>query len=215
MNKILPIAFLALAATGLHAEKMEIRGGLLGGLTFPLGDLKSEKGYGTNKSLGYHIGGHVDFGLDTNNEVRVHLTYTDLPASAWTHPYYEVRRESKFAITQIGADWLYHFDNTDQGMYTVLGASWSKFKQKTKNIFWDGTDSFSATQNKMALRGGLGYNFNPMFGVEATYNHASVKDGLLYTEPNSGFKVVSEGGFGFTQATWIGLSAVVRFGGGK
>ena len=74
---------LSLALLGLPLAAQDITGGLQTGLSLPVGDLKDKDGFGTNQFFGAHIGGHLDFNLNSHHQVRAQLTYHSLPGSGW------------------------------------------------------------------------------------------------------------------------------------
>lgn len=184
---------LALALLGLPLAAQNITGGLQTGLSLPVGDLKDKTDYGTNQFFGAHIGGHLDFNITSHHQVRAQLTYHNLPGSGWGGP---ADFNNDFKILQIGADWVYSFQNPDQGWYTIAGASLNSVKND-----WDGAGfSGSASQSgKLGIRGGGGYTFNRMFSLEGTLNQ-------VFVDKNG------SDGLGFDTATWLQVSAVFRFG---
>lgn len=195
MKMFLPILTLSLAATGLHAQKVEVRGGVLAGLSSPIGDLNNKHNYGTNSMLGINVGGHLDIHFNRHHQLRPHLTYTHMPGSEWSNVGPDFK--NKFSTMQLGADWVYSFDHPDRGLYSVLGLSFAQIKREIEvNGFSAGTYTQSG---KLALRGGLGYSFSPLFGLEGHVNQAQVTTG-------------GNDGFGFDTATWMQVSAVWRFG---
>ncbi len=184
---------LSLALLGLPLAAQDITGGLQTGLSLPVGDLKDKDGYGTNQFFGAHIGGHLDFNITSHHQVRAQLTYHNLPGSGWGG-FYDYKND--FKILQVGADWVYNFQNPNQGWYTIAGASINSVKND-----WDGNGvSGSASQSgKLGLRGGGGYTFNRMFSLEGTLNQ-------VFVDKNG------SDGVGFDTATWAQVSAVFRFG---
>ncbi|HEY3270848.1 MAG TPA: hypothetical protein VGJ89_06505 [Geothrix sp.] len=184
---------LSLALLGLPLAAQDITGGLQTGLSLPVGDLKDKSNYGTNQFFGAHIGGHLDFKLTNNHEIRAQLTYHSLPGSGWggARDY-----KNDFKILQAGADWVYHFQGPSQGWYTIAGASLNSVKNDWSAVGSSGSYSQSG---KLGLRGGGGYTFNQMFSLEGTLNQ-------VFVDKNGG------DGFGFDTATWAQVSAVFRFG---
>lgn len=186
---------LALMGTALSAQT--INGGVYTGLSMPLGDLKDKSGFGTNQFFGAHVGGHLDFVLTRNHEIRAHLTHQTFPGSGWggfADP------QNDYTALQAGADWVYHFEGPRSGWYTVAGASLNSIKAE-----WEVTDlgvrySGTASQSgKLGVRGGAGYAFTPTFSLEGTLNQ-------VFVDKNGA------DGFGFDTATWVQVSAVFRFG---
>lgn len=191
MRRTLPIA---LAFMGLALPAQDISGGVFTGLSLPVGDLNSKSGYGTNQFFGTHVGGHLDFTLTPNHEVRGQLSYHSLPGSDWGFNFSGAQNDYK--ILQVGADWVYHLQNAGRGWYTIAGASINTIKDDYSGAGFGGSASQSG---KLGVRGGGGYTFNKMFSLEGTLNQIFVDKG-------------GSDGFGFDTATWIQVSAVFRFG---
>ena len=190
MRRTLTIA-LVLAGAALSAQ--DITGGLYTGLSLPVGDLKDKSDYGTNQFFGAHVGGHLDFNLTPHHQVRAQLTYLDLPGTGWGG-FYDTQNDYK--VLQVGADWVYHFQNPSQGWYTIAGASINSIKDDYSGVGFSGSASQSG---KIGVRGGGGYTFNSFFSLEGTLNQVFVdKNGT--------------DGFRFDTATWAQASAVFRFG---
>jgi hypothetical protein len=183
-----------LALTGMALSAQDISGGVFTGLSLPVGDLNSKSGYGTHQFFGTHVGGHLDFALTPNHEIRAQLSYHNLSGSDWGGDYGFAQND--FKILQVGADWVYHFQNPRQGWYTIAGASINSIKDDYSGAGFSG----SATQSgKLGIRGGGGYTFNRMFSLEGTLNQ-------VFVDQNG------SDGLGFSTATWIQVSAVFRFG---
>ena len=183
-----------LALTGMALPAQDVTGGVFTGLSLPAGDLNSKSGYGTNQFFGTHVGGHLDFPLTTNHEVRAQLSYHSLPGSDWGSGYGGAQND--FKLLQVGADWVYHFQNPGRGWYTIAGASLNSIKDDFSSYAY----SYSASQSgKLGVRGGGGYTLHNMFSLEGTLNQ-------IFTDKGG------SDGFGFDTATWLQVSAVFRFG---
>ena len=194
MRRTLALAF-ALAGVALSAQ--DINGGVYTGLSLPVGDLKDKSDYGTNQFFGAHVGGHLDFVLTRNHEIRAHVTYQKFPGSGWGGAD---DFKNEFTAIQAGADWVYHFDGPRSGWYTVAGASLNSIKDDYEYNVGGFRASGSASQSgKLGVRGGGGFSFTPSFSVEGTLNQ-------IFTDKNG------SDGFGFDTATWVQVSAVFRFG---
>ena len=202
MRHHVALSALSLALLGLPLAAQGVTGGLQAGLSLPVGDFKDKSDWGTNQFFGAHIGGHIDFNITTNHEVRGQLTYHSFPGSGWggNRDY-----QNDFKVLQVGADWVYHFQNPSQGWYVIAGASLNDIKRESE--YWpnSGNNSFrtsySASQSgKIGVRGGGGLTFNKMFSVEGTLNQVMTDK-------------YGNDGFGFRTATWAQVSAVFRFGG--
>jgi hypothetical protein len=191
MRRTLPIAF---AFMGMALSAQDITGGVYTGLSLPVGDLHDKSGYGTNQFFGAHVGGHLDFTLTPNHEIRAQLSYHNLPGSDWGSDYGGAQND--FKILQVGADWVYHFQNSRTGWYTIAGASINSVKDDYSGYGYSGSASQSG---KLGVRGGGGYTFNKTFSLEGTLNQIFVDKG-------------GSDGFGFDTATWAQVSAVFRFG---
>ncbi len=191
MRRMLSVA---LILTGMSLAAQDITGGVFTGLSLPLGDFKDKAGYGTNEFFGIHVGGHLDFAITPHHEVRAQLSYHSLPGSDWGSGYSNAQND--FKVLQVGADWVYHFQNPSQGWYTIAGASINSLKDDYSSFGYSGSASQSG---KLGVRGGGGYTFNKMLSLEGTLNQVFVDKG-------------GSDGFGFDTATWAQVSAVFRFG---
>ena len=183
-----------LALTGMTLSAQDINGGVFTGLSLPVGDLQNKSGYGTNQFFGAHVGGHLDFALAPHHEIRAQLSYHSLPGSGWSNGFGSVQND--FKILQVGADWVYHFQNSREGWYTIAGASINSVKDDFSGAGFSGSASQSG---KLGVRGGGGFTFNKLFSLEGSLNQIPVDKG-------------GSDGFGFDTATWVQVSAVFRFG---
>jgi Outer membrane protein beta-barrel domain len=183
-----------LAFTGMALAAQDISGGVFTGLSLPVGDLKDKTGFGTNQFFGTHVGGHLDFTITPHHEVRAQAAYVSLPGSDWGGDFGNAQND--FKILQVGADWVYHFQNPSLGWYTVAGASINSVKDDYSGIGFSGSASQSG---KIGVRGGGGYTFNKLFSLEGTLNQ-------IFVDKHG------SDGFGFDTATWVQVSAVFRFG---
>jgi hypothetical protein len=184
---------LALAVLALPLAAQGINGGVYTGLSLPVGDLKDKSDFGTNQFFGAHVGGHLDFVITHNHEVRAHVTYEKFPGSGWGGAF-DIKND--YSAFQVGADWVYHFDGPRSGWYTVAGASINSIKDDYSGNGFSGSASQSG---KLGVRGGGGYSFTPNFSLEGTLNQ-------IFTYKNG------NDGFGFDTASWAQVSAVFRFG---
>ena len=185
--------FIALALVGATLSAQDITGGLHVGLSLPEGDLKDKSDYGTNQFFGAHVGGHLDFNLTPQHQVRGQLTFQSFPGSGWGG---NNNFKNDYKLFQVGADWVYNFQSRDQGWYIVAGATINSVKNEWETYKTSGSSSQSG---KIGVRGGGGFTFNRMFSLEGTLNQVSVDKNL-------------NDGFGFDSATWVQVSAVFRFG---
>lgn len=192
MKKLLASTLLALAATGLSAQTVDLNGGVSAGAALPVGDLYNKDSLGTNAFFGVQVGGHLDFNLTPHHQIRAHLDYISMPGSRWGSGW-----KNDYRDLQIGADWVYNFNNPESGWYTVAGASINDIKVSYNNDFY-GISGDASQSGRFGFRGGAGYTFNPAFSLEGTLNQVFVD--------KSG-----NNGFGFDTATWVGVSAVFRF----
>ena len=177
------------ATTHTHArsESSPIGFGLLGGLSVPFGDLRNTREYGTNNPFGWHVGAFVDHGFNRNHQGRLTLGYTKFNSSKW-NDWEET--ENKFTMTQLGAEWLYHFDRS--AVYSILGVSATHIRQEFTTLYDDpGVD----TQGVFALKAGIGVALAPHFTLEGALNHASTSNEQL----------------GIDNANWFTVSGVYHF----
>lgn len=192
MKTLLASTFLALTATGLCAQSVDFNGGVTAGAALPVGDLHDKDSYGTNAFFGAQVGGHLDFNITPHHQVRAHLDYITMPGNRWGNGW-----KNDYSDFQIGADWVYNFNSPDNGWYSVAGASINTIKASFDNRI--SSLSGDATQSgALGVRGGAGYTFNRTFSLEGTLNQ-------VFVDKNG------PDGFGFDTATWIGVTAVVRF----
>ncbi len=195
MRTLIALALVAAAPAALHAQRVDIRGGVYTGASLPVGDLYDKDGLGTNNFFGVHVGGHLDFNLTPQHQVRGHVTLIGMPGGEWDNG---LENTNDFSFTQVGADWIYHFQGQNRGWYSVAGASLNRVRA---DYDIPGMGDGSATQSgRLGVRGGAGYIFNRLFALEGTLNQVSVSKG-------------GDDGFGFSTATWLQVSAVFRFGG--
>ncbi|HZU53530.1 MAG TPA: hypothetical protein VFF77_06520 [Holophagaceae bacterium] len=192
MKKLLASTFLALIATGLSAQGVDLNGGVSAGAALPVGDLYNKADLGTNALLGVQVGGHLDFNITSHHQVRAHLDYIYMPGSRWGSGW-----KNDYRTLQIGADWVYNFDAPESGWYTVAGASINDMKVSFDNDQFPASGDASQS-GRFGVRGGAGYTFNRNFSLEGTLNQVFVDK-------------TGNDGFGFDTATWIGATAVFRF----
>ncbi|HEU4950778.1 MAG TPA: outer membrane beta-barrel protein [Holophagaceae bacterium] len=192
MKKLLASTLLALAATGLSAQSVDLNGGVSVGGALPVGDLYNKDSYGTNAFFGVQVGGHLDINLTSHHQIRAHLDYLYMPGSRWGSGW-----KNDYRTLQAGADWVYNFQSPDAGWYTIAGASINDNKVSYDNDAL-GISGDASQSGNLGLRGGAGYSFNRNFSLEGTLNQ-------VFVDKNGA------DGFGFDTATWIGVSAVFRF----
>jgi hypothetical protein len=182
---------LALLLTAASLSAQDINGGLQTGLSLPVGDLHDKDSFGTNQFFGAHIGGHLDFNITQNHQVRAQITYHSFPGSRWSS---DVKND--YSNLQIGADWVYNFQNPSSGWYVLAGANINNMKVEYN---FPGVSGSASQSGKFGIRGGGGFTFTKAFSLEGSLNQVSVE------------KYGSDG-FGFDTATWLQVSAVFRFG---
>ncbi len=192
MKKILASAFLALVASGLSAQGVELNGGVSAGAALPVGDLYNKDSLGTNAFFGVQVGGHLDFNITPHHQVRAHLDYLYMPGDRWSSGW-----KNDYRTLQIGADWVYNFNSPERGWYTVVGASINDTKVSFDNDRI-GVSGDASQSGRLGVRGGAGYTFNRSFSLEGTLNQVFVDK-------------TGQDGFGFDTASWLGVSAVFRF----
>jgi hypothetical protein len=146
MRRLLAVT---LAFMGMALSTQDTSGGVYTGLSLPVGDLNDKSAFGTNQFVGTHVGGHLDFTLSPNHEVRAQVTYHTLP----------------------GSDWVYHFQSPSKGWCTIAGASLNSPKDDSSGYGFSGSASQSG---KIGIRGDGGYTFNRVFSLEGTLNQIFV-----------------------------------------
>jgi Outer membrane protein beta-barrel domain len=197
MRNLLLLATLT-AAPLAHAQ--EFNGGVLGGLTLPVGDLQGKNTFGTNSVFGIHVGGHLDINFTQNHQLRPQISYHILPGSRWGNGV-----KTEFRNLQLGADYVYNFESPNQGWYFLAGAHLNNLKAEYDGTVFvpgfgnvGGFNSSASQSSKFGQRVGGGYTFNRTVSLEGHYNRAEVN------------KFGSDG-FGFDEANWVQISAVIRF----
>lgn len=202
--KNLIIALTCLSATGLAAQT-RVNGGLQTGLMLPTGDFSDKKDgngdyLGAKDGLGLHFGGHLDLNFNPHSQVRFHITvnaFAGKEQDIYTAGIYDGTRQNTFSIVQFGGDYVHNFTSPSRGGYFLAGASLNQVKAKATYTYYN--DAESTQSGRLGVRIGGGYTFNRVFSLEGSLNHVAVdKSG-----PD---------GLGFDAITWIGCSAVFRFG---
>jgi hypothetical protein len=156
---ILTLAALALSASALKAE--EPRFGVQADLSLPSNDLSDVA------NLGVGFGGHGrwDFGHGHGLMARADVTLYGSKDSFST---------SSFGA---GADYTFHLDRTQRGVYFLAGASFLSFSTSGYG--------HSVSNNGMGLDLGLGYDADRHVGFQARYTTHSVSGGT-YSALNLG-----------------------------
>ncbi len=197
--KNLIVALTCLSATGLAAQT-RVNGGIHTGLMLPTGDFNDKRGpggdyLGAKDGLGLHFGGHLDLNFTPQNQLRLHLTLNGF--SSKEQDFFSDNRQNTFSIAQLGGDYVHNFTNPSRGGYFLAGASLNQVKARA--TFATSPDAEVTQSGRPGIRVGGGFNFNRAFSLEGSFNSISVdKDG-----PD---------GLGFDAITWVGVSAVFRFG---
>jgi hypothetical protein len=197
-----PTTFMAPAS-----DEPKFKLGVVGGFAFPIGDLQNKEGLGTNNPLGSQYGIQLSYDLDKHNEIRGSVTYGNLPGTKWSNSQttgdgYNVTQylKNNYKALTIGGDWLYHFNTTENGLYSVLGASFTRAScDSSYSATMEGYPiqkaSYSGSQNCLGLKAGLGYAFNKNVSLEGTYNYLNLNS-------DSGFS---------NGASYLGLAVVIKF----
>ena len=150
---ILPVLALSFAAMPLAAQ--EARFGVQGAIAFPTGDL------GDNADLGLQLGGHVRWNFGSGHGLMARADLTSYGSKDGVDT-------SSFAL---GADYTYHVDQDQSGLYFLAGLSF----QDCHRDFPDG----SITDNGLGLDLGVGYDLNQHLGLQARVTSQSADNGNL------------------------------------
>lgn len=188
---------LALAvATAPALVAQEITGGIQAGLAKPFGDFESKEPYGVKDGTGVQFGGHLNFHFNPQHTLRLHLdTFGFAGDSVRDAGQY---RDNTYGVLQFGADYVHTFGTLNRGPLFLAGVTVNKVKAKAE---WDFLPDAEATQSgRLGIRVGGGYVFNNWFSLEGSLNHIAVDKG-------------GPDGFGIDTLTWVGATAVFRFGG--
>jgi hypothetical protein len=203
---VLIVLAVSLAFAGQNLSAQNLTGGLLTGFSAPVGDLKDKQFWGTGQSLGYHFGGFLDFNLTTNHQIRTSLTYQAFPGSK-SNVLAGFYLKSSISDLQLGADWLYHFEGTGKGWYSLAGVSLNNMRNERDYALVIGTvtnpqviqATSTETQNgRIGFRAGVGYSFTKSFSFEGTLNQVLVEK-------------TGNSGFGFNTANWAQFSVAYHF----
>jgi len=158
MKKALTILIMG-SALALSAQ--DIRLGVQGGISLPTGDLSS------NATMGLQLGGHAKFDLRGGHGImgRVDLTFYG--------------QNSSISVNDlaVGADYTYHLERRQQGLYVLAGLS--------QQNYHTGFPSYSRNDNGLGIDLGLGYDIDRHLGLQARYTTNSFS-GLTYSALNMG-----------------------------
>lgn len=192
-------ALIALAATlpmTLAAQSFDLNGGMQVGVNKATGDLNDKKPLGVNDAApGVHFGGHLDFNFTRQHQLRLHLDFIGFAGDSYGYAY--DNRKNTIGVAQFGADYVLNFQDSKKGPYFLAGASFNKITAKAT---FDTRPDIEVNQSgRVGVRIGGGYTFNHWFSLEGHLNSVSVdKNGA--------------DGLGYDNMSWIGVSAVFRFG---
>lgn len=197
--RAVPLFPLLLACSGLAAQHYPVTGGVQVGLSLPVGDFADTRDasgayLGANEGSGLHLGGHLDFSPALHHQLRLVLNvhgFASREQDLYGPGGYQGTRQNTFSVTQLGADYVYLLGAPDRGAYVLAGVSVNQVKAKADFSLY--ADTESTESGRFGARIGGGYAFNRAFSLEGHANRVS-----------------SDLGFG--ALTWVGVSAVFRFG---
>jgi hypothetical protein len=199
------LALAALTVTGLAAQAPPMNGGLQVGLNVPTGDFADKKAsdgtfLGANEGVGVHFGGHLDFNLTRNHQLRVIANangFASKKQDLYSGGFYAGNQQNSFGVAQFGLDYVLNADSPSRGGYFLVGANLNRVKATAD--YSNAPDVDITQSGRAGFRIGGGYNFNRLFSLEAHVNSVSVdKNG-----PD---------GLGYDAITWLAVTAVFRFG---
>jgi Outer membrane protein beta-barrel domain len=150
MKKTLVILAMG-GALALSAQ--DVRLGVQGALSFPTNDLSD------NASTGLQLGGHArwDFRGGHGLMARADLTF------------YGQSNSISVNTIAVGADYTYHFQQSQRGPYLLAGLS----QQNYHTSFPD----FSRNDSGLGIDFGVGYDLDRHLGLQARYTTNSFSDG--------------------------------------
>jgi hypothetical protein len=158
MKKMLTILIMG-SALALSAQ--DVRLGVQGGVSLPAGDLSS------NATLGLQLGGHARFEFREGHGImgRVDLTF------------YGQNSDTNVTDLAVAADYTYHVERRQQGLYVLAGLS--------QQNFHTGFPDYSRNDNGLGIDLGVGYDLDRHLGMQARYTTNSFS-GLTYSALNVG-----------------------------
>ena len=138
---MLPV--LLCASAGMAPAVEDARFGIQGAVSVPWADLSD------NANLGIQFGGHGrwDFGQGHGLKGRVDLAY------------YGQKFDISTSSLGLGADYTFHFDRHQRGLYWLGGVSIANYSRNTP--------SGKLNDNGLGVDLGLGYDLNRNLGIEA------------------------------------------------
>ena len=190
MRRLLAVT---LAFMGMALSTQDTSGGVYTGLSLPVGDLNDKSGLGTNQFVGTQVGGHLDFTLSPNHEVRAQVTYHNLPGSDWGTANGSAQNDLDPAgwrglglpLPEPKQRLVHHcrsLSQLPQGQFQRI-----RFQRQRQ------------TERRDRHPRGRRYTFSKIFFLEGTLNQIFVD-------------LKRSHGIGFDTATWVQGSAVFRFG---
>ncbi|HEX9009925.1 MAG TPA: hypothetical protein VF804_06120 [Holophagaceae bacterium] len=188
-----------LACSGLMAQRFPVTGGLQVGLGIPVGgfaDKRDPSGayLGANEGGGVHFGGHLDFSFALHHQIRLVANvngFASREQDLYGAGSYQGTRQNAFSVAQLGADYVCNLRSPSMGAYVLAGVSLNRVKAKAD--FSRYADTETTQSGRFGARIGGGYTFNQVFSLEGHLNRVSVD-------------------LGYDALTWVGVSAVFRFG---
>lgn len=158
------VAFLstlaALTPTALPIQAEMPRYGVQGLVSIPLTDLKEY----VDSKPGPGVGVHGTFDLGDGHMLRPRLDYTVYPEAAFA----SVKQTA--SCLGLGGDYLYFTHGKPEQFYFTAGLAAVRWSLETK------TDILKTTSHttKVAISGGVGYQWNATVGTEARYVHSRI-----------------------------------------
>jgi len=158
MKKIVTILIMG-SALSLCAQ--DIRLGVQGAVSLPAGDLSD------NAIMGLQLGGHAKLALSGGHGVmgRVDLTF------------YGQNSSTSVTDLAVAADYTYHVERRQQGLYVLAGLSQQDYHTAFPN--------YSRNDNGLGIDLGLGYDMDRHLGLQTRYTTNSFS-GLTYSALNVG-----------------------------
>jgi hypothetical protein len=147
--------------SALALSAQEIRLGVQGALSLPGGDLSD------NVDTGLQVGGHARWAFDGGHGIMARADAT----------FYGQKYGVDVTDLAFGADYTYHFERRQRGLYVLGGLS----EQNYRTSF----QGYSQNNSGLGLDLGAGYDLDRHMGLQARYTTNSF-NGLTYSALNLG-----------------------------
>jgi len=171
MKQITVLSLVLLASTMMPAQTAMF--GFQATVAKPSGDV-GDRNWIDGK-LGVGLGAHALIPLRGGGALVPRIDYT-MYKNDWTSDA-QVREEEKINILSAGMDFHYYFSGqANEGFFVLAGLGYASGKFDSSYSL-NGLDmSVSATKGAIYVQGGLGVQFNPLMGIEFSYQSLTFSD---------------------------------------